>query len=299
MPLTRAQIEYELWPGLDDVMGAYETYPDEWKQIYNVKTSKKAYEKISQPKLLGYAQPVAEGEQIPTDDGMGDQYITQFTHRKYGLKFSITEEAQDDNLYKSEFPQNTLALKQSLSTTKNTLAGLYLTNGFAGGTSIVSDGLTLFNTAHPYDGGVNSNVVSGDLSEATLNAAQILAANLRSASGIPIAGTLRKLIVGPENWFAAKKLTESQFEPSSANNAINAAKGLLPEGFVMNHFISSVPNSRPWFILTNLPGMRLYQRMNVLYNIAQDPDNFNIKVSARERYSLGCYDYRSIIGCQG
>ena len=297
MPLTRSQIEYELWPGLKEVMKAYETYPDEWKEIYKTETSKQAYERISQPRLLGLAQEYAEGAQIPTDDSMGDAYMTQFTHRKYGLKFSITEEAQDDNLYKSEFPQNTLALKQSMSTTKNILAGLYLINGFT--SSMVSDGQPLFSVNHTYSGGLNNNVLNGDLNEATLNAAQILASKLYSPSGIPIAATLRKLIIGPENWFAAKKLTESQYEPGTANNAINAAKGLLPEGFVINHFISSVPGRLPYFILTNLPGMVLFQRKKITYDMSQDPDTFNIKVSARERYSLGCYDYRSALGCQG
>lgn len=297
MPLTRAQIEYELWPGLRKVLKAYDTYPDEWKEVYKIEESKQAYERISQPKLLGLAQEFGEGEQIPTDDSMGDAYMTQFTHRKYGLKFSITEEAQDDNLYKSEFPQNTLALKQSMGTTKNIIAGLYLTNGFT--TSIVSDNQPLFSANHPYSDGVNDNTLNGDLNEALLNAAQIKVSKFYSPSGIPIAGTLRKMIITPENWFAAKKLMESQYEPGSANNAINAAKGLLPEGFVINHFLSSVNGKMPYFILTNLPGMTLFQRMKMTYDMSQDPDNYNIKISCRERYSLGCYDYRSIIGCSG
>jgi hypothetical protein len=140
-----------------------------------------------------------------------------------------------------------------------------------------------------------------DLNEAGLEAAMIMAANYKDEAGLPVKGLLEKLVVGPQSWFVAERLTKSEYRVDTGNNDVNPIKtsGLLPKGYVINHFITITANTRPYYLLTNVPGMVLYQRMKLKYDMMQDPKNWNIEVSARERYSAGCYDWRAILGFKG
>ena len=287
-----------LIPMLNAVSGKYKGYPEQWRDFFKEKPSTMNVERIAQLQFTGFASLKGEGMAMSQDPGMREKYLTQAYILAYGLAFTMTHESIQDNQYKTEFPRGVESLKDSASCTKNTVAGLFMTNGFL---NTIADGQPLFSAAHPYDGGTFSNLINAGLNETSVNQANILAQNFKNESGLPIVTMMEKLIVSPENQFEAEKLCHSRFEPDNANNGINPVKslGLFSKGYAVNNFINPTGAASPnWFITTSHPGLVLFQRQKPDYEVNTDGigTTKNVITSYYERYGFTCYDPRSCIG---
>jgi hypothetical protein len=109
----------------------------------------------------------------------------------------------------------------------------------------------------------------------------------------------KSLIVARQNWYNANRILKSVYTPSSANNAVNVlvATNALPEGIVMNHYLTS-PNA--WFLRTNIQnGLKYYSRVGIQFDQDNDFDTMNAKAKGYERYSFGWTDPRAIYGVNG
>jgi len=299
--INRAQIAQLLRPGLKAVFGNYDTYPEQWTEIFKTMPSDKAQEIEVEMKYLGAADIVAEGAATPVDS-MGQRIITNYIHRKIGISFSITEEAIQDNLYQSQFPMQAESLRNSLRTTKNQLGANVLNNAFNPAYTI-GDGQSACSATHPIDNGVYSNTLAGsatvDFSEAALEAAIIQIQKFPMQSGIPAQVMPRKLIIPRELQFAASRLLNSAFRVDTANNDINALyhNDYIPEGYKVNQYLTS-PTA--WFIITDAEnGLKHYQRMPVDIDTYIDFSTSNIMGKATERYSFGISNPRALFGSPG
>ena len=142
MSINTASIYPLLRPGVKAVIGNYDTYPDQWKKVFKTYTSDKKIEFEDEFKSLGIAQVKNEGAAV-AQDTMTVRYQTSYLHTTYGLSFSITDEAMKDNLYKSQFPQHLIALRNSLRAAKSQVAA----NVFnLGNVTLTSDGVPFFLT---------------------------------------------------------------------------------------------------------------------------------------------------------
>jgi len=249
----------------------------------------------------GLAGRKNEGEAMNQDSGSRQKYITSFTNQAIALSTIITREAIDDNQYQKDFPRLAENLKQSLRSTKDTIAGLFMANAF---NNIGGDGVSYFNTAHPFTGGTFSNRLNLALNEASVEQAMILSKRFRSESGLKMPAQLRKLIVDPVNIFAAERVTKSVYAPDNANNAVNPVytMGLIREGYKDNNYINITNSATPnWFILTDKPGLVLFQRTKAEFEVHADPigTTKNMIFTAYERYSLNMFDPRCAIGSTG
>ena len=122
MSVNRSSIESLLLPGLISVVGDYEIAPSPWREVFNVSRSEQATEKSVTTRQLSAAQIGTEGSATPYDNNSGQRFQWNFKHLLIKLGYSITKEAIDDNLYKSEFNPISLGLKASFETTRNVLA---------------------------------------------------------------------------------------------------------------------------------------------------------------------------------
>ncbi len=293
MVQTRSTLPSLLWPGLHALFGSeYAKHPKEYTRIFDVRSSKMAYEKLAELTGLGLASVKAEGASIVYDTpGQGPE--TTFTHVTYGLGWIATREAVEDNLYESLSENNTKALTWSMWTTKEIVHANVLnraaTSGYVGG-----DGVVLGSAAHPTANGTQSNLLTAaDLSEASLEDAMTTIMAAKNSRGLPVALRPVRLIVSPGQIFNATRILSTDGRVGTADNDVNAIKalGMVPE-IVVNHYLDDLD---AWYIQTNVPnGLISFQRRALDMEKDSDFDTENVKAKGTERYSCGWGDFRSV-----
>jgi len=298
--ITRGSLPKLLWPGLNQIWGAaYNEYISEWKDVFEINMSDKAYEEDVGLVGMGLAPQKPEGQAIQYDT-MKQNYVSRYTNLAYALGFVITREELADCLYPKFGTDRSKALAFSMHQTKENIGANVLNRAFdteyTGG-----DGVTLLNSSHPTDGGTLSNTLSAaaDLSEAALETACIDIANFRDNRNNRIAIRPSKLIVPVNVMFDAERILKNPFQPDTAERNINSLyqMGMIPEGYRVNHYLS---DSDAWFIMTDCPnGLRYFEREAPRFEDDNDFDTKNAKFSAYERYSFGWTDWRGIYGSPG
>lgn len=301
MAISRAQLLKELLPGLNELFGLeYKRYGQEYREIYDVETSNRAFEEETKLSGFGAAPVKDEGSAIMYDDAR-ESYTARYVHETVAMGFAITQEAIEDNLYDSLSARYTKALARAMAYTKEVKGAAVLNEGFNPNVKY-GDGQPLFSNAHPVQaGGGNANTpgVGADLNETSLEAAFTQIASWTDERGLLIAAKPRKLVIPPGLVFAATRLLEGEMRSGTADNDVNALKsvGVVPDGFVVNHFLTD-PNA--WFLITDVPnGLKHFVRTPLKNSMEDDFDTGNAKYKARERYSFGISDPLAIWGSPG
>ena len=299
--MNRSDFRKQLQEGLNTVFGLeYDRHPEEWKDIFDVESSQKAYEEDVLMFGLGAAAVKPEGAPIDYDDG-GESFVARYQHETIALGFAITEEAEEDGLYGSIGAKMSRALARSLIHTKEVKGASVLNNGFNAGFP-GGDGVALFSTAHPLAGGgtlSNTLATPADLSEAALEEILILMGEWTDDRGIPIRAQATKLIVPTELQFIATRLLMTPYQPDTGDNNINAMYklGSIRDGFAVNHRLTD-PDA--WFIKTDVPdGMKHFVRKAVSGGVEGDFETGNMRYKKRERYSFGYTDWRGMVASAG
>jgi len=297
--VTRSTFPDLLWPGIAAIFGTnYDKLPREYTKIFDVRTSKKAYEKVSEATGMGLAYVKPEGGSI-VYDSPSPGVTSTFTHVTYGLGYIITREAEEDNQYQEVAEANAANLPWSMITTKEIVHANVLNRAF-NSSYVGGDGQPLVSASHPTAAGTMTNSLgsAADLSETALEDAITQIASAKNSAGLPIALRAVRLIVGPGQIFNATRILESDGRVGSANNDVNAIKtlGMVPE-IVINHYLDD-PDA--WFLQTNAPnGLISFQRRPVEFRDDTDFDTENRKHKSTERYSAGWGDPRAIYGNPG
>lgn len=289
-------------PLISIFIGKYNSLPENWKQIYTTKPSEHAYEIAQEIKYLGFARKKDEGVPI-SQDSMSIRNQKMIRHNTYGLCFPITREAIKDNLYKTQFPDKLIALGDALRATRCQEAMNILNLGNV--STMTTDGVTLFNTAHPLDNGVtNSNYAGVALSEVGIQQAVKDIRGYKQLSGIPASVKPQLLVVGTANETAATILLNSQYRASigTANNntlaGVNDVNAIyhnstFPKGYVVDNYLT---NENFAAIITDVKGLIHYEREKIQHMEWVDQHSHTNWFSAFERYSFDATDWRSVYG---
>ncbi len=299
MAVNLSAIKDLLLPGLRGVEGKYEMIPSQYDKIFTKHDSKLALERTAEMRYLGLAQLKTEGGQTSFDNGAGERYVYNQEHNEIALGYAITRKAIDDNLYKTQFQPSNLGLIESFQQTKEIYGANILNTATTYNANIAGDGVALCSTAHPIDGGTvaNTPTTQVDLNEATLlNAMISIRTNFKDQAGLKVFARGRKLIVPPQLEPVAIRLTKTELRPGTADNDVNAilsTSGGLPEGYMVNDFLTS---AYAWFLLTNIDGLSYMERVKFETDMQVDFVTDNLLVKGYERYSFGYYNWRSIFG---
>ena len=124
-------------------------------------------------------------------------------------------------------------------------------------------------------------------------------AGLTDERGLKIAIRGMKLIIPKELQFIAERVMNSNLRVGTADNDANAIRnmGMLPEGAVVNHFLT---DTDAFFIKTDAPnGFKMFNRSPIKTAMEGDFDTGNMRFKARERYSFGVSDWRCVFGTPG
>lgn len=299
--MNRAAFARSLEEGLNTVFGLdYDSYPEEWRRVFEVVTSKKSFEEDQLVTGFGGAPVKAEGAAITYDEG-SEAWTARYQHETIALAFAITEEAIEDNLYMSMGAKYAKALARSLQHTKEIKAAAILNNAVAAGTTY-GDGKPLLSTAHPLTGGgtaSNKLATPADFSETALEDILIQIRKVKDDRGIPVALKAVDVIIPPELEYIACRILDSNLRPGTADNDINAInkKGVFGKAPAV---VTRLTDADMWFIKTDCPdGLKHFNRKGVVKKMDTDFATGNYRYKARERYSFGCTDFRSIFGSEG
>ena len=300
MAISRAQLAKELEPGLNALFGLeYDRYENEHSEIFDEETSDRAFEE--EVMLAGFTTaPVKEEGSAITFDSAQETYTARYTMETIALAFSITEEAIEDNLYDRLASRYTKALARSMAQTKQIKAASILNNAFST-SSPIGDGAALCSSSHPSLSGNQRNQLStaADLNETSLEQMLIDISGITDERGLKVAIRGTKLIIPKELQFIAERLMATNLRTATADNDINALRsmGMLPQGASVNHFLT---DTDAFFIKTDAPnGFKLFNRSPIKTAMEGDFDTGNMRFKARERYSFGVSDWRSVFGTAG
>lgn len=299
-PIMTGSHPKALWPGVKAWFGfGYGEHPEEYRDLFDMDTSKMAFEEDVQTSGFGL-MPVKNQGKSTTYQGQTQGYISRYTHVAYSLGYIVTFEEQLNNLYEKVSKSRAKALGFSKRQTKETVAAMvynrYATSGYNGG-----DGVVLLSASHPSAAGNWSNILTpaADISEVALEDLTIMIMGATDHNGLKIALMAQSLIVPKELWYEANRILNSTLQNDTANNALNVLKSTnaITGGIKLNHYLT---DTDAYFIRTNCPdGMKMYQRYS--YDLKQDNDfdTDNLKAKTYDFYSVGWSDPRGLFGSAG
>jgi phage major head subunit gpT-like protein len=233
-------------PVLEELFrAALEQHPTRREKLFKIASTDRDIWQYSEIHDMPLLQEVPEG----TDYSFNRQKAgvnKTLTPVKYGLGFSISEEAVDDGRF--DFIADAVKkLARSAKETQEINAMNIFNNGFDSETS--SDGQYVFDSAHTLPSGAtfrNELSAAADLSVASLEQMlQDFETEFVGDSGIIYNIMPRTLLVHPSNKRLAKELIGSDLKPETADNNMNSFK---EEGLMV---VSSphLTDEDAWFML--------------------------------------------------
>lgn len=301
MPTNTANFPFLLAPGFRKFFfDSYKYVPEQYSQIANMKTSKRAYEEDAE--LVGLSQMTAKPEgtsilfQNPSQGGK-----VRYTHVAFGAGFRITEEMYEDDLY-GQMRKMPKQLGKAGRIIREVSFFNLLNLGFTSVFGFPKNGNneTLFNTAHTLLGGgtlANRSATDMDLGVSSLEAAVLLFDNLVDEQGFPVDITPKWLVIPPNLKQVAREITGSEFRPDTNTNAVNAVR---MDG-IQAKMVRYLTGNNSWFVVADKEehDLQFIERRPLRFYTGEDFDTGDAKYKATQRYSVGVGEWRGTFGSLG
>jgi len=302
MPARPSAFSHLLAPGLRKVYWEkYKALPLEYPQVFNVGSSKRAYEEDIEISSLGMAVPKPVGAPIVYDLPYEGK-VKRYTHVAFGLGFRVTREMYDDDLY-GIMRRMSQALAKSMKVTQEVYAWNIFNHAFNPAYP-GPDGKPLCASNHPDIAGhagsgpfANRPAVDADLSPASLQSAISAFETMTDDRGIPLVIRPKLLLVHPNNKWAARELLESEYKPYTGDNEINV---LADEGlkYMICHYFT---DEDMYFLVAGKDDhyLNYFWRVRPEFGHDDDFDTMDAKYRSYERFSTGFSGWRGVWGSPG
>ena len=297
-----------LYPGLRKVF--FETYdeiPEQYSKVYNVETSNSATETDYGMGAFGDWEERANELDTVAYAKIKEAGEVTYKHKAFTKGFMISRELYDDEKY-GQMKKMAKALARAGRAKVEKDAVEPLIYGFEGETESGKtregrDGLSLFHTAHTLvdSSKTCSNMLTEELSEASLKKAiQMMASQLDEAGNL-IQMKATKLIVPPALEDTALRLLHSAQLPGTNHNDTNEYLKDRMQVVVLDYLGSTAGgNDKMWFLQDgNRHEMNFFWRVKPEFKNEEDFDTFVAKYRGYMRYSLGFSDWRGMVGSTG
>ena len=258
-----------------------------WKQIYDVKPSKKRSEVMMTVMGVGDIPEKGEGAAFTTDI-IRKAYDREVLHTEFGNMFEVTMTALEDDRT-SVLADHAKWFMFAARVVQEKRAHILFNNGFTSETS--PDGVSIFNTAHVLKNGEsarNRPATDADISWNSLNQAIVdwQTDQKFEAGQFMMPSDNLVLFVPPAAYLAADRVVNSKQLPGSADNDRNSINALfnitvLPSPYLTDTdawFLLTKDKSNHGFISFSRVGMTMLEPMT-------DPDTRNRMYPIRWRSS--------------
>jgi hypothetical protein len=280
-------------PALEEMFrSTLEQHPSLRDQLFKTESTVSSIWQSSEMHDMPLYSQVQEGQDY-SFDAPAQGATKNLVPVKYGLGFSISEEAVDDG--KFGFIADTIqSMARSARESQEIQAMNIFNNGFSSVTT--ADGLSLFNSAHTRPSGQtvrNVLSVAADLSDSSLKQALIdFETQEIGDSGIIYKQRARKLLVPSSLKFVAQELVGSDLSTATASlgtdgitatNNMNSLKGEGLQVVVSPH----LTDADAWFLLADKAdtGLRIISRKPIETKAAgADAGFLNDSILYKSRY---------------
>lgn len=291
---TSANFQELLEPKFREIFfDAYDEIPEQFSDVFQVKTSKKAKEYDFHMAGTGLWDVKNPGQNINEEDmAKGDE--VSYVHTAYAKMIQVEREFADDDMYGvvEKLPRQ---LGIGGRATVETTAAAILNNAFAVNGY---DGVPLFSDSHPLiKGGVADNLMSASaLNDANLKTGiTMMRTNMKTEEGLKMQARAKKLIVSPDLEFTAMTLLQSAGVVGSPNNDTNVLKGRLSP-VVLDY----LTDTNAWFLMDPaIAQLIFFWRVKPEFKQSENFDGMVAKYRGYLRFSVGYSDWRGIIGNAG
>jgi phage major head subunit gpT-like protein len=280
-----------LEPGLRKTF--FETYkekPEQYSQVFNILTSKKAIETDS--RMGGFSTWNSKASLDATEFEDPTKLDTvMYKHTTFSKGFVVDKELVDDEMYGqiSKLPKS---LARAARATIESQAITVLNTAFTpAATNFQGEALVGSHTR--LDGGTTTNTI-GDyaLSEANLEIAMKLASEQVDERGLKIQMMPDILVVPRALEYTAKKIIKSAQLPGGNFNDINPMKDQFK--VVVLDYLTDQNN---WFLIdSTMNPLNFFWREKLNFKQDSDFDTDVSKYKGRMRFSYGWTDHRGILG---
>jgi hypothetical protein len=295
-----------LEPGLRKIfMETYKELPEQFSQVFNVNTSKKAME--TDLRMGGFSMWDEKGTTDSTkyeDPTLTDTVV--YKHTTFSKGFIVEKELVDDEMY-GQIKKMPKALARAARSTIETKAASVFNNA-----AIASPrnwkGEALVGTHALLGGGTTTNAIGNlVLSEANLETALKLASEQVDERGLKIQMNPNILVVSRKNQFVAEKIAKTESVPvvnigadsggtvpTFASLDYNPMKGRFK--VVVLDYLDPA-NEDNWFLLdSSLHELNFFWRERLNFKSTTDFDTDQAKYKGRFRISYGWSDHRGVLG---
>lgn len=286
--------------------------PPTYRRIFQEDTSDAKF--VDMQLWEGYELPVRKSPAMPGFlGGAKESFSKRFIHDTYYLGDVIPDEDWEDDKYgvlHRILPAKGGMMGRAFRALKEVQhANFFINYGYVSGTSVagMSDGLSLFNTAHPLSANNTTtfaNRPSTDV-DLSISSAQTAAINLRtqkSASGnIYLENEVACVVINPALHYVANQIYKGQWERGTADRNENFLRRDNVDIIEWAYFTASgaTGSNNSWFVLGEDNYLFSFDR--AAYKVESDHDIYVLATifAASTRFSFGAADWRGVYGSKG
>lgn len=299
----------------DGLLAAMQKEADYPKYV-NVRSTKKQREFEQGLENMRAVSRLPEGAAIPEMD-YDPGYAQNYTQGQWAGRYSITEAMQQFAM--GGFIEK-LNKRLTLSTyqAKEIIGASYLDYGstaqasvpFVGGAPLINsiggDGVTLFNTAHPFRSDptrtwTNKAAAYADISETSINTVFVDVAGWKDNNNAPLNINPKRIIHPVAQHQRFLKVQKSLLEPGSNNNAVNTS-GMLFENLDNGLMLKWLVNANNWYAETTADqddfGLQFYFGWEDMVKKGYDTHTWNSYVGVMFSLAHGANQLRTLYAVQ-
>lgn len=223
-------------------------------------------------------------------------YVNDFTD-----SIELSKDLFDDNMH-GVWAEDVKQFALMARVTQDNQAFALFRNSFT--TALTADGVSIVNSAHPLiGGGTVSNIISGALSDTTINTAIVSLREQKNQAGVILGGVPSILLVPSKLFKLACQLTDSALVADTANNAINVYRSMYGFQVMSSPYLGAAAggSDTAWWMLTPQHSVSRLVRQGVETALRpwQYSNNRTYLYQGNFRESVFCPDYAGLVGSLG